>query len=121
MQRNAGGSKPVSKEIMKQKTLNDNPSSMFVILPTYQLWCHPGLPGLKKNLLDDENHSFWVLLLSSLPHRNVLVGSSDHWGQLFLYGFQMLSTENIRRKLYILPILNCYIKDREETSRLSKA
>jgi hypothetical protein len=31
---NAGGFKPVIKEIMKQKTLlTDNPSSMFVILP----------------------------------------------------------------------------------------
>jgi hypothetical protein len=33
----------------------------------------------------------------------------------------MLSTENIHRKLYIQPILNCYIKDREETSRLANA
>jgi hypothetical protein len=33
----------------------------------------------------------------------------------------MLSTENIRRKMYILPIIDCYIEDREERSRLSNA
>jgi hypothetical protein len=31
----------------------------------------------------------------------------------------MLITENIHRKVYILPIIECYIKDREDTSRLS--
>jgi hypothetical protein len=33
----------------------------------------------------------------------------------------MLSTEIIRRKVYILPIIECYIEDRENTSRLSNA
>ena len=36
---------------------------------------------------------------------------------MFLYGFQMLKTENIRRNVYILPIIECYIEDREDTSR----
>jgi hypothetical protein len=29
----------------------------------------------------------------------------------------MLSIENICRKVYILPIIECYIEDREDTSR----
>jgi hypothetical protein len=33
----------------------------------------------------------------------------------------MLSTENSRRKMYILSIIDCYIEDREERSRLSTA
>ena len=36
---------------------------------------------------------------------------------MLLYGFQMLSIENICRKVYILPIIECYIEDREDTSR----
>ena len=40
---------------------------------------------------------------------------------MLLYGFQMLSIENICRKVYILPIIECYIEDREERSRLSNA
>jgi hypothetical protein len=31
----------------------------------------------------------------------------------------MLSIKNICRKVYILPTIECYIEDREETSRLS--
>jgi hypothetical protein len=41
--------------------------------------------------------------------------------ETFLWEVQMPSTANIRRKMFILPIIDCYIEDREERSRLSNA
>jgi hypothetical protein len=72
--------------------------------------------NLKEKLMEDENHSFHMVSLSLQPQ--TFLGEVQIPESSCLYGFQMITTENIRKRMYILPIIDCYIEEREERSRL---